>query len=150
MTFQRYNEDGTVRRNQVGVDFSNDKIIVEQHHKDTQNVNNIIKRHGMDMIAKTAALQQPQYIMDDNPNNDFQEAMQIVTAAQQHFDVLPSEIRKKFNNSPAEFLDFVHNPDNSDEMVKLGLAQRIEKAPPIEVAVMNQTTETPPDSGAVV
>lgn len=35
---------------------------------------------------------------------------------------MPSEVRKRFGNNPGVFMDFVSNPDNKEELVKLGLA----------------------------
>jgi len=152
MSFYKTDSNNEIIRNRVEyVQPEDEKIIVEQHHKDEVNINNIIKRHGMDMIAKTAMLNQGEYIMDDNPTNDFQEAMFIVTKANETFSQMPSELRKKFNNSPAEYMDFIQNPANIDEMVSLGLAQRTPEAPVVKVEVTNQqTAETPPDTGAVV
>lgn len=152
MSFYKTDQNGDRIRRRVTLDMPEDeKILVEQHHKDEVNINNIVKRHGMDMIAKTALLNQGEYIMDDNPTNDFQEAMFIVTKANETFQKMPSEIRKKFNNSPAEYMDFIQNPENIDEMVSLGLAQRKPDEPIVKVEVTNtQTAETPADPAAVV
>ena len=38
------------------------------------------------------------------------------------FEELPSQIRKKFNNDPAQFLDFVQNENNKDALYEMGLA----------------------------
>ena len=54
---------------------------------------------------------------------DFQEAMETVVRAEQAFRNLPSKIRKEFQNDPAQFLDFVHDPENQDRMVEMGLAE---------------------------
>lgn len=54
----------------------------------------------------------------------FTESMNIVANAQSMFNELPSSIRTKFKNDPAEFLDFVQNAANADELVELGLATR--------------------------
>ena len=80
----------------------------------------------MDLIRKTAMLQSQDFQFDDVSGNDFQEAMQIITKAQQTFDNMPSALRQQFNNSPAEYLDFVQNPENQTTLVEMGLAN----APP--------------------
>lgn len=141
--FIRYDQDGKQIRRKVVLDCSNDDPIVEQSHKNEVNINNIIKRHGMDLIAKTALLQTPEYTFDELPNNDFQEAMLIVTKAQETFEAMPSQLRKQFNNNPAEFMDFIHNPDNQDKMVDMGLAQRPDPVQPIQVEVTNPTITNP-------
>lgn len=148
--FIRVDSDGNQIRRKVVVDCSEDEILTEQSHKDEVNINNIVKRHGVDLIAKTAALQTAEYQMDDITGNDFQEAMLKVTKAQQTFESMPSALRKKFDNNPAQFMDFVQNPDNQDSLVEMGLAQRLPTNQPVEVIVTNQAEpvsnpETPPE-----
>lgn len=55
---------------------------------------------------------------------DYRQAMDQIIRANQAFESLPSSLRKRFGNDPAEFLSFVSSPDNVDEMVKLGLANK--------------------------
>ena len=52
----------------------------------------------------------------------YHEGLNIVKVADEQFGVLNSGLRKRFDNDPAKFLNFVNNPDNLDEMYKLGLA----------------------------
>lgn len=56
--------------------------------------------------------------------NDYHESMNAVIAANDMFMTLPAKIRKRFQNDPGAYLDFVTDPDNIDEMVKLGLATK--------------------------
>ena len=79
----------------------------------------------------------------DATANDFMAAMVIVTEAQQMFDALPSELRNRFNHSPAEFLDFVQDPANADKMHELGLTD-------VPIARRVQTLEEPPAAGGEV
>jgi len=141
MSFYKTNQNGEIIRKRVQLTIPEDEEIrVEQSHKDEVNINNIVKRHGMDLIAKTAALQQFTY--DDNPNNDFQETMNMILKAQDSFSSVPSEIRRQFDNNPAKFMDFIHNGDNQQQLIDWGLAKAPEKTQPIEVVVTNP--ETPP------
>ena len=71
---------------------------------------------------------------------DFTEAMRLVVTAQDMFDGLPSSIRTRFANDPAQFLDFVQDADNEKEMRKLGLIP--EEQPP-EVPSDEKKTDTP-------
>lgn len=150
MSFYKTDEKGEIIRNRVQLVIPEDEEIrVEQSHKEEVNINNIVKRHGMDLIAKTAALQS--FTFDDNPNNDFQETMNMILQAEKSFSSIPSEIRKKFDNDPAKFMDYLHNPDNKDQLIEWGLAKAPEEIKPVEVLVTNppettQTTETPVES----
>jgi len=121
-----------------------EEIRVEQSHKDEVNINKIVKRAGgMELIAKVNALTQFQY--DDVTGNDFQESMNAIIKARDTFDQVPSDIRKQFDNDPAKFMDFVHNPENSDQLIQMGLKKEPEVISPIEVVVTNP--ETPPAEG---
>jgi hypothetical protein len=138
--FSRYDADGKLKRNPVYVDCSEDEIITEQNHKQEVDINNIIRRHGLDMIQATSKLSSINFQFDDVTGNDFQEAMNKVLKAQDTFDTLPSVIRKEFDNNPAIFLDFIQNPENKDRMIEMGLAQAPVVEPPVEVVVTNPTT----------
>lgn len=133
-----------VRYAEAVIDTKDDKILVEQNHKDEVDINNIIRKHGIDMIQKTANIVQMRF--DDNPNNDFQEYMNLIIKGQQSFDSLPSEIRKRFGNDATMYMDFVRNPDNKPEGIKLGIFEKEPTPPPppdpIEVVVV-PGTETP-------
>lgn len=52
---------------------------------------------------------------------DYQGAMNFIIDAQAVFSSLPSSIRSRFRNDPAELLAFVDNPANRDEAISLGL-----------------------------
>jgi len=71
---------------------------------------------------------------------DFSEAMRLVTTAQDMFNGLPSTIRTRFANDPAQFLEFVQDANNTEEMEKLGL---IEKTQPPERTSDEKKTDTP-------
>lgn len=154
MAFNKYDETGNVvKAHKVMLDcqkaiVDGEIIRVEQAHKDEVDINVIVQRHGHDMelIAKTAAL--TQFVYDDVSDNDFEETMNLMIRAKDTFSNVPSKIRAQFDNNPAKFMDFVHNPENSDKLVEMGLANPPEPAPePVQVAVVSQppeTTETPP------
>lgn len=57
---------------------------------------------------------------------DFMEAMNTVARANEAFAALPAHVRKRFGNDPGEYVDFVADPKNIDEVRKLGLAKAVE------------------------
>lgn len=106
------------------IDCSNELTMTEQHHKKATDVNNIIKKY-----AKTGVLQKLntiEGIYGDVTGHDFQSAVDLVASAQNMFAALPSEVRAKFQNNPALFLDFADNPDNREQLVEMRLATRRE------------------------
>jgi phage internal scaffolding protein len=141
MSFRKYDADG----NQLGLDKGGhvfEETKTEQSHKAEVDINNIVKRAGnMELIAKVNALQE--FVYDDVTGNDFQESMNAILRAKEAFTSVPSGIRRQFDNDPAKFMDFVHNPDNADKLVEMGLAKKPEVVEPIEVVVTNPP-ETPP------
>jgi len=93
----------------------------EQAHKKQTDMNYILRDYHATGMIKHAAKYQGRY--DDVPPVDFQEAMNLVTNAQQMFSDLPSNLRNRFGNDPAAFLGFVQNPDNAQELQKLGITR---------------------------
>lgn len=66
--------------------------------------------------------------------SDFRSAMDAIIAAEKSFMAMPSAVRSRFGNDPAEFVKFCSNPDNLEEMRKWGLAVP-KKADPEPLAV---------------
>lgn len=84
---------------------------------------------------------------------DYRGCLDVVIQAQQAFSQLPSDLRHRFSNDPAIYLDFCSNPANAAEMVSLGLATRrvepstgSEDAPPKAGVAepVGGSTEAPP------
>lgn len=73
----------------------------------------------------------------------YQEAMNAVVAAQATFNQVPAEIRARFGNDPAQFLDFVVDPANKDELIKMGLAAAGEPVAPVVPAPVAQPAAAP-------
>lgn len=55
---------------------------------------------------------------------DFRNSMNVVLQAETMFSSVPAKIRSRFGNDPAAFLEFVSNPDNFEEMITMGLANK--------------------------
>lgn len=51
---------------------------------------------------------------------DFQSSMNLITKAKQEFMSLPAKVRTRFSNDPQKLLEFINDPENFDEAVKLG------------------------------
>jgi phage internal scaffolding protein len=143
MAFRKYDENGE----QIGLDKGGhvfEETKTEQSHKSEVDVNNIVKRAGnMELISKVASLQN--FVFDDVTGNDFQESMNAILKAAETFESVPSDIRRQFDNDPAKFMDFVYNPANQDELIKMGLAQAPVEEEPMRVVVTNPP-ETPQET----
>jgi len=139
--FRKYDSEGK----QLGIDKGGhvfEQTKTEQSQKDEVDINKIVARHGTELIAQVAALQQFTY--DDVTGNDFQESMNAILQAKESFSLVPSEIRKHFDNDPAKFMDYIHNPENKDQLVAWGLMNPEQEIQPMHVIVDNPAVETPP------
>lgn len=77
---------------------------------------------------------------------DYQTAMNTVLEANSMFDAMPSGIRDRFGNDPAQLLAFVNDPANREEAIELGIVDRPPPEPaPQKVEVVNSA---PPPSPA--
>ena len=93
--------------------------LTEQCHKKQCDMNHILKDYKRTGFIRHAKENQGRY--DDISVQDFQDAMFKVAEATNMFNDLPANLRKDFNNNPAEFLGFVQNPDNQEKLQKMGI-----------------------------
>jgi len=97
----------------------------KQSFKKECDINQIMARYKKTGAITHYAKHSGQYM--DCSEIDYKTALDQVNNAQAMFDDLPSSIRGKFENDPAQFLSFVQDPDNASEMQDLGLAPSTEK-----------------------
>jgi phage internal scaffolding protein len=106
-------------RVRVAIDCS-EPVITKQAYKDECDVNNIIKRWARTGLMEHVARYQGSYV--DLPDEiDYKASMDALLDAQEAFASLPSKVRQRFENDPVQFLQFVHEPGNEEEMRALGL-----------------------------
>ncbi len=87
------------------------------------NINQIIKKHDKTGILGnplTACTIQPQFGDMTNSITLYDMQLKLKTAGEE-FLALPTKIRDRFHNDPGELIDFMSNPDNKEEAIKLGL-----------------------------
>lgn len=110
----------------VGVDFP-EPSLTKQSFKDECDLNLIMKRfknqNGEEFLNRYRGYLQGDY-GDFSDVVDYRTALDRVKRANEAFDGLPAEVRRKFENDPGVFIEFATNPANHDEMVSLGLATK--------------------------
>jgi len=116
------------------VDCSNDVPITQQSDAVDCDINVIVARakSGADLSRLTK--QGPMY-GDFTNLPDYRSALLMVNRARDAFMAMDAVVRKRFNNDPAQLLDFLADDKNRDEAVKLGLL----KAP--EVPKVDESLE---------
>lgn len=96
-----------------------DPSLAVQDAKDEVDINTIVRRFGLtgqlpeDVRAPTYG--------DFTGVGNYHDAMNAIALANEAFDEMPAEVRYRFGNDPAAFVDFCSTPGNEDEMRKLGL-----------------------------
>lgn len=91
----------------------------QQYAKET-DVNYILSRYQKTGQLTHISKIQGQYADVSSIPNLYQ-ALQNVKLANDSFMELPAEIRKKFMNSPALMIEYLQDPANDSEAIKLGL-----------------------------
>lgn len=130
----RYNYDMELHSLQSGLHCS-DPTRAQQQFADECDINTIVRKFGV-----TGQLPYDGRVPLDEDFYDltsYQDALHALMEADQAFMTLSSDVRKRFDNDPAKFVQFVSDPANKDEWTKLGLTRPVE-APqaPIEVRVI--------------
>lgn len=96
---------------------------VQHHQAEGCDMKTIIERFLKTGEANQLSSSQMQFI-DATNATEYDKAQQLLINAQDAFYDLPSKIRTRFENDPRQFLNFMDDPQNTDEAVELGLAQR--------------------------
>lgn len=120
LTFRTPFDDDTIG-DRFAIDCPADPdFATKQSFKDECDVNTVVKRW---LTSGVPPVQGNEGIFADVSNiPDYRTCIDFVRSADAQFALLPSDVRERFSNDPAAFLDFVGNPDNGDELVALGLA----------------------------
>lgn len=96
------------------------EVRTKQEFKNECDINSIMKHWESTGLLAHASATPPTY-GDFNSEIDYQSALNAIISAEESFNDLPSEIRDRMGNDPGRLIDFLSDPDNHDEAVKLGL-----------------------------
>lgn len=128
-----------------GISFDGQETLTQQQFKDECDINNIMRRYTATGVLTHLNSRQPEYGDFSNPV-DFQNALNTVLEGEAMFAELPAHLRDRFGNDPQQLLEFIADPKNVEEAIKLGLF----KAPPDEPAPQKVeiVNPAPPESFA--
>ena len=130
-----YNYDKDAASNESGL-HCEDASLAQQHYKEECDINTILEKFNITGMLPENTLS-PRY-GDFTGIGDYHTAMNRVFAAQEEFEALPAQIRARFDNDPAQLIEFLENSDNRPEAEELGL---VEKATAEAVEVAKTTPE---------
>lgn len=108
------------------------------------DINTIMKKYAASGVISHINKAAPRYYDFSDVPADFQAAMNMMIEADGAFMRLPSDVRKRFGNDPAEFVQFAGEKDNLPQMREWGLAapEKPQEAP-MRVEVVNPTVPPP-------
>ena len=94
--------------------------MTQEHFREETEILNIIRRHDrngvIDHINKGKAI-----YGDFSEITDYRDMIHKLREADSAFAQVPSDIRKRFENDPAKFFNFVSDPANHSELAEMGL-----------------------------
>ena len=108
------------RRNNAprGVNFT-EPSLTEQSHAETVNINHIMARYQRNRVLDHVNMHQGTY--NDYANAPtYYEAQCVIANANSMFESVPPHIRADFQNDPAQFVDFMQNPENREAIEEYG------------------------------
>ena len=113
--------------------------LTQQSYASGADVRNIIKQYDRTGLIANVNKGIAQY-GDYSEINEYAEALNMVSEANESFATLPSHVREQFSNNAGLFFEFATNPKNKEEMIQMGLA----KAPETMVEVTPKSDPAPP------
>lgn len=127
-----FDSEGNFIKRKVTFDYSKSKTNpgkTQQHFKKQCDINNIVSAHLKKGLSPH---------LNPNVENygfasaiDLQDAMNVVTYANQGFAQLPSDVRNKFDNDPRKFVEFIDTEGHQEQLKEWGLLRpSIEAADP--------------------
>ena len=116
-----YNYDKDAASNESGL-ACEEPSLAQQHFKDECDINNILRQFNVTGMLPASTLS-PRY-GDFTGIGDYHTALNRVMAVQDEFEALPAQIRARFDNDPAQLIEFLENSENRSEAEKLGLIEK--------------------------
>lgn len=105
--------------------------MTQQQFKDECDVNNILRKYSeyghLDHVNRA----QPRYMDCSSISaHTFQEHLDFMMDFEDHFDSLPEEIRKRFDDDPSLMMEFLSDERNHEEAMRIGILKG--EAPVVE------------------
>lgn len=117
-----YNYDRDAASNESGL-ACEEPSLAQQHFKDECDINNILRQFNVTGLLPESPIS-PRY-GDFTGISDYHTALNRVIAAQDEFDGLPAQIRARFENDPAQLIEFLEDENNRSEAEELGLVEKV-------------------------
>lgn len=113
-----YNYDTNKASDEAGL-LCEDPSLTQQSFAEEADINTIVRRFKL-TGQLPSNVRAPEF-GEFTESRDFHELMNFVVKANESFEAMPAEVRYRFHNDPAEFVDFCSDLTKRDEAAKLGL-----------------------------
>lgn len=131
------NEDGSEQQAWPATDFTGDKGFTVQADRDEADINKVIARFNKSGQLPPTFRGEPFY-GDVSEFGDLRESLIKIQEADELFMALPAVVRERFENKPANMIDFLSDEGNREEAEELGLVvprpKPVEPVPPVNPA----------------
>lgn len=121
---------GSVRSS---LSFDGDEVLTEQSHLKSTDINHIVSQYQRTGIAPQSMSDSPPRFGDISSLPSLQDGLNAVISAQESFDSLPSDIRKRFSNDPSMLLSAIEESSTNELLRSELVSYGILNAPPTPV-----------------
>jgi phage internal scaffolding protein len=102
--------------------------MTEQIHKNSCDINQILKQYQLTGIINHIQKQNPQYL-DLPSTSDYQQSMNLILQSQEAFASLPSVVRDHFANDPRRLLAALTDPAQAEKLREWGILKPLPSTP---------------------
>lgn len=122
-----------------------ERSLTQQQFKDECDINSIVARADATGIYSHVASGSPMQgdFTEFGDATHFQNAKNLVIAAEASFNALPANVRARFNNDPASLIAFLEDDKNDLEAYKLGLLNSAPETQPEDVPDVSRGKKKP-------
>lgn len=112
-----YNYDTNAASDETAIECL-DKSLAQQHMVDDTDINKLMEKYTI--TGELPQVQAPPLQGDFTEVMTYQESLNLMIRARQSFDALPAKVRARFDHDPGEFVNFMSDEGNRDEIRKMG------------------------------
>lgn len=117
----QYDEKADAEARECSASCPEGESLTQQHHMEDADLNVLVRRFGVETAAVPPMAQDARYYGDVSDVPDLRAVMEIAREAKDRFMQLDPRLRARFHNDPRLLHEFVTDPENGPECVRLGL-----------------------------
>lgn len=136
----QYDTDADTREGDGAALHCRDESLTQQSFTEDADLNVIARRFGLETIP----LGRPDasHFRDTTNDPELADILNAQRIARDHFMALPGKLRKRFHDNPQELWDFVNDPENAEEALRLNILARIPEGGAIPAPTAQSATSS--------